>query len=201
MTVIDLIPPETIQRRDARRRLARWGSRVGLVVAVGAGLYATLIAVASGQTEELARLQQTYSDLQGQLRRAEGLLEEWQHLVRHREAIALIRGGRSGGHYLDAVGATLTPDSYLDAIVLERCPVEPEAPEGAAPEPCVGRLRIQGRAPGPEEVGRILRSMIGRPEFRQVTLVSVTDPRAVTGRDEVSFEIVCELSETKGTGG
>ena len=65
----------------------------------------------------------------------------------------------------------------------------------------MGRLRIQGRAPGPEEVGRILRSMIGRPEFRQVTLVSVTDPRRITGRDEVSFEIVCELTETGGTGG
>jgi hypothetical protein len=202
VTVIDLIPPETIQRRDVQRRLGRWGARAGLVVAAGSVFYAALAAIASGQREELAGLQQTYSDLQDQLRRAEGLLQERQNLGRHREAIALIRGGRSAGHYLDAVGATMTPDSYLDALVLERCPPgEREDPEARAPEACLGQLRLQGRARGHEEVGWILRSMIARPEFREVSLVSVTDPPRGTGPDEVSFEIVCVLAETGRTGG
>jgi hypothetical protein len=200
VTAIDLVPAETIQRREVRRRLVRWGRRLALLLVVAAGLHVVLVAVASGQRTELARLQQTYSDLKERIRRAEGLLAERENLARHREAIALIRGARTAGHYLDAVGATMTPDSFLDTLVLERCPpVERQDPRGA--DACRARLRIQGRAPGHEQVGRILRSMIARPEFRDVSLVSVTDPPRGAEPDAVSFEIVCVLAETGGTGG
>ena len=36
MTSIDLVPPEAIRRRDTRRRLHRWGSRLGTGLAVSA---------------------------------------------------------------------------------------------------------------------------------------------------------------------
>jgi Tfp pilus assembly protein PilN len=202
VTSIDLVPPEAIRRRDTRRRLHRWGSRLGTGLAVAIVVHVALVQLASGQKRELERLTRSYSHLQQQLQRAEGLLQQRENLGRHREAITLIRGDRSADRYLELLGATLTPDSYLDSLILDRCPpFEREARDPRKQQACEARLRIRGFAPGHEQVGHILRSLIARSEFRSVSLVSVTDPPRGDQSREVTFEILCVLAETQGIGG
>jgi len=203
VTSIDLVPPDAIARRETRRRLRRWGVRLGVGVGAALAMHATLVGLARAQRSELDDLTHRYSTLLEHLRRADELLEQREDLERHREAISLIRRDRTAGHYLALLGASLTTDSYLESLSLERCP--PFERDAAAPktaETCDARLRIRGRAPGHEEVGRILRAMIARSEFRGVNLVSVTDPPHTRGErpDEVTFEILCVLAEVQGSG-
>ena len=202
MTSIDLVPPEAIRRRETRQRLRRWGTRLGTGFVVAVVVHVGLVQLAAGQRDELDRLTRKYSQLQEQLERAEGLLEQREELGRHREAISLIRADDTSGHYLDLLGGTLPPQSYLTTLALERCPpFEREARDRRDPQECQARLRLQGNAPGHEAVGQIIRGLVGRDEFKSVSLVSVSDPlHGTAGKDEVTFEILCVLADVRRGG-
>jgi hypothetical protein len=210
MTSIDLIPPDTIARRDSRRRLRRWGFRLGFGTVLATTLHVALVELATGQHAELSQLTQRYTRLQEELERADGLLEKREELGRRREAISLIRGTRTAGHYLELLESTLTPESYLTTLVLERCPpFERDERDPTRQEACRARLRISGLAAEHAHVGRILREMIARDEFVKVGLVSVNElPPEPESRKKsrkksrtkpkppgVAFEILCVLAE------
>ena len=195
MTAIDLVPPEAIARRETRRGLRRWAVRFSLSVILAAAVYGGLVSLAAGRDAELQALTGRYTALQDRLARAETLLKERSRLSLHREAIGLIRSERTAGWFLEVLGQTLTPESYLRSLTLNRCPYsDQEERDKKKKEPCGADLTLRGHAPGHEQVGQIIRGLVSTGHFKGVRLVSVTDPAKAGKRREVDFEIQCVLS-------
>ena len=191
MTSINLIPTEAAAIREARRRSRRWRIRLTLAAVAALVLYGGLVRLAAVRRAEVGRLNRTYALLHEHIQAAERILGERDRLDRQVEAISRVRGRRTASWYLDCLEEALPSGSYLNTLQLgEERPAGPvgvpESHEDKAPEP---KLRISGRAPGHQEVGRIIRELIAANCFTDVNLVSVAEP-TVEGR-EVDFEIAC----------
>jgi hypothetical protein len=192
---VNLIPPDLLGRREARRALRRWIARLGLTLALLSLFYSALARLAAGQLGEVDRVSGRYASLSERLQSADALIQERNRLVERRSLIGFIREELTAYSLINALGAALTPEVYLTHLSVARC--APEEQEQAAPrgEPCRPTLMLRGHAPGHREVGELLRRLGVQPVFRAVSLVSVNDPAEPGGAGGVDFEMLCELAE------
>jgi hypothetical protein len=195
MRNVDLIPADLTARREMNCQLRTWAIRLGVGAVTAALVYVGLCGLAEGRHNELLRLTGEYSSLQQRLQRAGDLLKERERLSQNREAIALIREGRTTVQLLGILEEALTPQSYLSYVRLERCPFQDPSPTTAEEqEHCSTRLTIRGLAPSHQEIGHIIRKLIVSQMFSDVALVSASDPADTDGDHKVEFEILCTLA-------
>lgn len=195
MTSINLIPPGVLAQREARKRLRQWAVRLGLTLTLLGPSYVALSRFATARQAEVRALTGRCALLQERLKGAEGLIQERDRLAQRRAVVEQMRDRQPTAQLLEILGQTLTPDSYLSLVSLERCePPDPEEREGNPQEPCWSTLRLRGRAPGNRQVGEIIRQLAASPVMQEVTLVSVSDP-AQEGQTAVEFELLCALAD------
>jgi len=193
MTSIDLIPPDTVARRETARRIHVWAKRAGAISAVAVVFYVVLVHMADSGNAELLQLSVKYSALQERLRFAESLIQERDRLSEHRKVISVIRRDRTAGGLLEALGETLTPESHLQHLTINMCgsPDSNRWGLGGGDE-CNAVLMIRGTAPEHQHVGRTLRNLVASSAFDQAGLISAKEPDRSKG---VQFEIICSLAE------
>ncbi len=192
MTVINLIPPDRLQQREARRRIASWSVRTGALVALLGGLYAGASHLAAGQSGEITTITSRYSSLQQRLKYARYLLGERERLASRQEAVHAIRDPLPAGLILETIGGRLTPESYLTYLSLQRDSGQIEDPN----ERQTPTLSLKGRAPGHTDVARIISNLSSAPGMHSVVLVATRDaPRREGRAREVEFELLCLLEE------
>jgi hypothetical protein len=193
MRVIDLIPPDIQARRDSDNRVRAWGRRLALFAISGAIVLGGLFWFVKARNSELVSLAHKHGGLQESLQRAGSLLEERRRLARTHKAISLINTDRTAGWLLGILESTMTPDTYLESVVVERCP--PQDPEVEIPEgdPCVGSMKVKGIAPGHKEVGHLIQELITLEAFSDVALISSRDSTQPGHGNQVEFEIFCML--------
>lgn len=196
MTTINLIPPDTLLRRDMNRRIRWWARRLGIGLLFLGLLYAGLLHLASGREAEVEQMTSKYALLRERFRRAESLVGERDRLAKRRAAIRSLRDDRTTGWYLEVLGEKLTAGSYLDLIILDRrvSAGSNQARRGKTDQYAM-HLKIRGWAPGHGQVGEIIRRLVDSETFGDVNLISVREPRGLRGRGEVEFELQCRLSE------
>jgi len=193
MSRLNLIPPDLLARREARRLLRFWAWRVGASVLLLGGLFFLLNEVAADRFAEVEQISGRYDDLQGRLRSAEDLILERDRLAERRAVIDLIRDEHPADAFLFALGEALTPDSYLTFLELRRCA---PAGEETGDAPCRATLRIRGQAADHGRVGAILRGLGRAPRFADATLLSVHEPQRSGADRAVEFEITATLRES-----
>lgn len=200
MTSIDLVPPETVARRETKRRLRGWGRRFALVGAIGIAVYVGLVRMADAGNAELVRLSGRYVALQDRLRQAESLIAERDRLSEHRQAIRAIRRGETMGAYLEAIGAALPERCSFTRLELDLCAqAGSKGWAGLGSAPCMIILRIRGTAPDHPVVGLIIRGMYDTGRFEEVALVSVDEAASHAEGVGVEFELFCTMTEGTGT--
>jgi len=193
MRVIDLIPPDVQARRETGNRVRSWGRRLTLFAVVGAILLGGLFWLVEGRNSELAQLADKHGGLQERLQRAGSLLEERRRLARTHKAISLINTDRTAGWLLGILDSTMTPDTYLESVVVERCPPPDPETDIAEGDPCVGSMKVRGIAPGHKQVGHLIQELITLEAFSDVALMSSRDSTQPGHGDRVEFEIFCML--------
>jgi hypothetical protein len=195
MTVINLVPPDTVARLERGRKVRRWSYRLAICCFLAFAVYLGLGMLTASQSAELQKLTGKYTELQGRLQFADSLLIERDQLERNQKAIALVRGHRTAAWLLEILGETLTPDSYLSLLKLDQCPyVDPEERNNRKEGSCTPALDIRGFAPGHKEVGQIIRRLVSSGQFMEVSLISVKDPVRSAKTPLVEFEIHCALT-------
>jgi hypothetical protein len=196
VTRIDLVPPEWHAARSIRRKLRKWGGRLGLVILIGGVLYVGLVQlVAAGETD-LRRLSSKYSSLQESLAHAEGLLIERERLQRHQEAIGVLSSDYPAVWFLASLGSVLTDDCYLNSIYFQHCS---ESNQDSEENDCISSVRLLGRAPGHQQVGQTIRRLQAIDQYDEVNLVSIDEPSTADKSREVKFELICTLLLGEGT--
>lgn len=194
MTSIDLIPPETLVRRESKRRLRAWGRRLLVVVVCGVGLFTVLIRIAESGNAELVRMSGRYVALQDRLGQAESLIQERDRLAQHEEAIQAIRRDATVGAFLEALGEAIPEDSYLRRIDLQMCnAARPKNWTGIGNAECAATVQVSGTAPTHQDVGRIIRGLFATGRFEEVGLVSLREPNTREDPVSVEFELFCSL--------
>jgi hypothetical protein len=194
MTGINLIPPQLLARREARRLLRSWGVRLATITLGLTLLYAALARVTADRLAEVDRVTGRYTSLHERLQSAGDLIQERNRLAERRAIIDLIRDDRTAGDFLAILGGALTPDAYLAYLSLERCDgadSTAEAEPGATP--CRSQLVLRGLAPDHQQVGETLRRLTDTRAFGDVALVSIRDPLDPARAGELEFEMQCEL--------
>lgn len=192
MTVINLIPPDRLQRREARRRIRAWGLKAGILAVLLGGLYGGATHLAAGQRGEIAAITNRYSNLQQRLKYARYLIGERDRLANRQEAVHAIRDPLPAGLILEILGQRLTPESYLTYLSLQRDAGHAGDPDERQPP----TLSLKGRAPGHSAVAQIISNLSSAPGLRSVVLVSTQDaPRREGQAREVEFELMCLLEE------
>ncbi|MBM3317388.1 MAG: hypothetical protein FJY75_06005 [Candidatus Eisenbacteria bacterium] len=192
---VNLIPPDLLERREARRLSRAWIGRLGVTLALLGVLFAALGRLAARQIEEVDRAAASYAALTARLQSAEELLRLRDRLAERHDMIGFIRGEMTADQLLEALAASLAPDTYLTCLSLERCPpAEAEAAPAPGAAPCESSLMLRGLAPGHRDVGEVLRRLGAQPVFRGVTLVSVQGPAAEQRAGELEFEMLCRLA-------
>jgi hypothetical protein len=194
MTGINLIPPQLLAQREARRLVRRWGARLAATALGLTLLYAALARITADRLGEVDRATGRYTSLQERLQSAGDLIQERDRLAERCAIIDLIRDERTAGEFLTTLGAALTPDAYLAYLSLERC-AGADSSEAAAPgaQPCRSQLVLRGLAPGHRQIGETLRRLSETRVFRDVALVSIRDPLDPARAGEVEFEMLCNL--------
>jgi Tfp pilus assembly protein PilN len=202
MTIINLIPPDLLARREARQRLRYWMIRLASTAGGLALLYLALAGVAADRLTEVDRLTGRYDVLSGRLQSAENLIQERNRLAERRAVIELIHDDHAADELLEALGDAFPPETFLTYFSLQRC--VPDAPNEERPAPASGdeelgvsQLTLRGLAPSHPEVGEVLHRLAGLPTFLNVMLVSVTDPVDPARPAGVEFEILCQLAEER----
>jgi hypothetical protein len=194
MTGINLIPPQLLAQREARRLLRRWGARLATITLGLTLLYAALARVTADRLAEVDRATGRYTSLHERLQSAGDLVQERNRLAERRALIDLIRDDRTAGDFLTTLGSALTPDAYLAYLSLERCAgAESAAETEPGTEPCRSQLVLRGLAPGHQQVGETLRRLSETRVFSDVELVSIRDPLDPARAGEVEFEMSCTL--------
>ena len=120
MKVIDLIPPDVHARRQTGNYVKIWARRLGLFALFGALALGGLYWLVDGRNSELLSLADRHGGLQQRLERAGSLLEERERLATSHQAISLITTNRNAGWLLGILESTMTPDTYLRTLVIER---------------------------------------------------------------------------------
>jgi hypothetical protein len=82
----------------------------------------------------------------------------------------------------------MSPETYLESLVMERCPSTDPASEGIEEDPCFGSLKLRGMAADHRQVGLLIQRLITAEVFSEVALVSTRN----AGR-QVEFEILCRM--------
>jgi Tfp pilus assembly protein PilN len=191
MTVINLIPHETLLARDVRRRLRVWGVRLVVTAMLLAAAYAGFDRLALGRSSEVHQLDGECSAIRQDLGSAGALIQERDRLLARRGTIAAIQHRVRTGALLSALGDALTAQSYLTFLAVERCAAVAGDDDASG---CRGRVQLRGRAPGHREVGRLIQRLEDSGAFGSVTLRTITDPLAAAKRG-VEFELLCSLEE------
>jgi hypothetical protein len=181
MTIINLIPPDLLARREARQRLRYWMIRLASTAGGLALLYLALAGVAADRLTEVDRLTGRYDVLSGRLQSAENLIQERNRLAERRAVIELIHDDHAADELLEALGDAFPPETFLTYFSLQRC--VPDAPNEERPAPASG--------------DEVLHRLAGLPTFLNVMLVSVTDPVDPARPAGVEFEILCQLAEER----
>jgi Tfp pilus assembly protein PilN len=200
MKTLDLMPPETAIRREARRRVFNWARRLALGASLAGLLYACLGALASAQEAELTGLSREYSALNGRLQSAGGLLTERNRLTRNYEAISLLANERKTTDVLRTLGSALTPESYLSFLQIDRRAQDDTGQAETPSDPGGGTLRVRGFAPGHGQVGDFIKNLITSETFSEVRLVWTKDASADAAPSRVEFEVECSLKDPAAPG-
>ncbi len=186
MNVINLIPPDLLERKEAKRRARHWLRRLGMQLLVLAAIFAGFSMFARGRSAEATKLTRDYASLLERFRGAQALLDERAHLEQRRRVIRLLRDETPVTAHLRSLGECLTRDSHLLLVEFQKEP----APPGVDPG---GRFLLRGRAPGHTDVGEILRSLAGAEAFEAVRLVSAQEQMGEGSSRWVQFEIELRL--------
>jgi hypothetical protein len=195
MTVINLVPSGVLLERESRRALRSWSVRLAACALVLGGAYVGILRVAGGPSAEVRRLSERMEQLQVRFRGAEGLIGERDRLDRRLQAIESISEAEPAGWFLELVGHSLTRESYLNYLELERCLVEDEKSGRGRKDECVPTLTLRGYAPGHSEVGEVLRALKESGAFRDVTLASVSELPGEALQRDVRFHLACRVAE------
>ncbi len=193
MTVIDLIPPEIHAGKVVKRRIRIWTGRLVLFCVAATCVYIGLYQQVTARESDLQQLSIKYAALQQQLQHAEYLLAERERLVLQREAIGLIRGNHTAGHYMEQLGYVFTPDSFLTSLDIVLCAYSDFELGGQQIRECPNGLKIIGQAPGHGEVGLIIRQMAATQEFGRVDLISISETKGKEQQSSVAFELMCTM--------
>lgn len=196
MSGVNLIPPDLLARREARRLQRLWGLRLAATLLLLGLFYFGLSRLATGQRAEVDRLAERYLALTERLTSAEERIRERNELAERRSAIGFIREEQTADDLIEALGAALTPETCLTTLALTRCSaaVEPAQPERGA-QPCRSQLALRGLAPTHQQVGEVLRRLGHQPVFAEVKLLSVSNPVEPVRGGGVEFEMLCLLAE------
>jgi hypothetical protein len=199
LSPINLIPPDVVSRRRTRIRVLQWEKRLGLSVVLAGMLYLGLVDLARHRNAEVRAVMTRYEVLRQRLQDAEGTLAERDRLAERFDVISSVRGRLTPGAYLEIIGDALPPGAYLSLV--EFGPPSGETSEsGTSPEGAeTDQLRIRGQASGQQDVGQVLRRLIGSGRFDEVNLVSVADIADPLVGQHVEFEILCRPT-LKGAG-
>ena len=197
--MINLIPPHILLRRETKTATRKWSIRLLILSGVCSCLFLGSLRLIEHQEKLVENSRNKYNLVLNQLNESQALLTHRDQIWDRWDTIRSIHNPRTSAWFLELLSVSLPNESYLNSL---RFTLPGDRGPGLSNNPTLspGRLGFSGTAAGHREVGEIIQALSASGAFRDVNLISVSDPGRVAGNNDLLFEMQCITAERLSRG-